>query len=70
MSWSFDNTKPIYLQIMEKSNWFPTGTGTQPTAPTVENWRVNLYHSALSDLEREGFVYSRWRFCHRDLDLS
>ena len=67
MSWSFDNTKPIYLQIMEKiklqivSPW----TGTQSTAPYRERFgergwvNPNTIQRALSDLEREGFVYSK-----------
>ena len=39
MSWSFDNTKPIYLQIMEKSNYrlFPM-SWNQPTAPYRERF--------------------------------
>lgn len=44
MSWSFDNTKPIYLQIMEKSNYrlFPMNWNPINSSQPWEIWRVRL----------------------------
>ena len=78
MSWSFDNTKPIYLQIMEKSNYRLFPMNWNPTnSPYRERFgelgvNPNTIQRALSDLEREGFVYSKrttGRFVTEDLDL-
>ena len=81
MSWTFDNKKPIYLQIMEKIklqivplHWNPINN-----LPTVRELaseagvNPNTIQRALSDLEREGFVYSKrttGRFVTEDKELS
>ena len=67
MSWSFDNTKPIYLQIMEKIKLQIVSHELEPNQqlPTVRELaseagvNPNTIQRALSDLEREGFVYSK-----------
>jgi len=80
MSWSFDNTKPIYLQIMEKIKLQIVSHELEPNQqlPTVRELaseagvNPNTIQRALSDLEREGFVYSKrttGRFVTEDLDL-
>ena len=80
MSWSFDNTKPIYLQIMEKIKLQIVSHELEPNQqlPTVRDLaseagvNPNTIQRALSDLEREGFVYSKrttGRFVTEDLDL-
>ena len=79
MSWSFDNTKPIYLQIMEKIKLQIVSHELEPNQqlPTVRELaseagvNPNTIQRALSDLEREGFVYSKrttGRFVTEDLD--
>ena len=78
MSWSFDNTKPIYLQIMEKIKLQIVSHELEPNQqlPTVRDLaseagvNPNTIQRALSDLEREGFVYSKrttGRFVTEDL---
>jgi len=80
MSWSFDNTKPIYLQNMEKIKLQIVSHELEPNQqlPTVRELaseagvNPNTIQRALSDLEREGFVYSKrttGRFVTEDLDL-
>ena len=80
MSWIFDNTKPIYLQIMEKIKLEIVSHKLEPNQqlPTVRDLaseagvNPNTIQRALSDLEREGFVYSKrttGRFVTEDLDL-
>jgi len=80
MSWSFDNTKPIYLQIMEKIKLQIVSHELEPNQqlPTVRELaseagvNPNTIQRALSDLEREGFVYSKrttGRFVTEDLNL-
>ena len=80
LSWSFDNTKPIYLQIMEKIKLQIVSHELEPNQqlPTVRDLaseagvNPNTIQRALSDLEREGFVYSKrttGRFVTEDLDL-
>ena len=80
MSWSFDNTKPIYLQIMEKIKLQIVSHELEPNQqlPTVRELaseagvNPNTIQRALSDLEREGFVYSKrttGRFVTENLDL-
>ena len=64
MSWSFDNTKPIYLQIMEKIKLQIVSHELEPNQqlPTVRELaseagvNPNTIQRALSDLEREQLV--------------
>ena len=80
MSWTFDNNKPIYLQIMEKIKLQIISHKLEPNQqlPTVRELaseagvNPNTIQRALSDLEREGFVYTNrtsGRFVTEDLDL-
>ena len=67
MSWIFDNKKPIYLQIMEKIKLQIVSHTLEPNQqlPTVREFAAeagvnpNTIQRALSELEREGFVYSK-----------
>ena len=79
-SWTFDNNKPIYLQIMDKIKLQIISHKLEPSQqlPTVRELaseagvNPNTIQRALSDLEREGFVYSKrtaGRFVTEDLDL-
>ena len=81
MSWTFDNNKPIYLQIMDKIKLQIISHKLEPSQqlPTVRELaseagvNPNTIQRALSDLEREGFVYSKrtaGRFVTEDVDLS
>ena len=76
MSWTFDNNKPIYLQIMDKIKLQIVSHKLEPNQqlPTVRELaseagvNPNTIQRALSDLEREGFVYTKrtaGAFCHR-----
>ena len=80
MSWTFDNNKPIYLQIMEKIKLQIISHKLEPNQqlPTVRELaseagvNPNTIQRALSDLAREGFVYTKrtsGRFVTEDLDL-
>ena len=80
MSWTFDNNKPIYLQIMEKIKFQIISHKLEPNQqlPTVRELaseagvNPNTIQRALADLEREGFVYTKrtsGRFVTEDLDL-
>lgn len=80
MSWTFDNKKPIYLQIMEKIKLQIVSRTLEPNQqlPTVRELaseasvNPNTIQRALSDLEREGFVYSKrttGRFVTEDKEL-
>ena len=80
MSWTFDNNKPIYLQIMDKIKLQIVSHKLEPNQqlPTVRELaneagvNPNTIQRALSDLEREGFVYTKrtaGRFVPEDLDL-
>ena len=80
MSWTFDNKKPIYLQIMEKIKLQIVSHTLEPNQqlPTVRELaseagvNPNTIQRALSDLEREGFVYSKrttGRFVTEDKEL-
>jgi len=81
MSWTFDNNKPIYMQIMDKIKLQIISHKLEPNQqlPTVRELaseagvNPNTIQRALSDLEREGFVYTKrtaGRFVTEDLDLS
>ena len=80
MSWTFDNKKPIYLQIMEKIKLQIVSHTLEPNQqlPTVRELaseagvNPNTIQRALSDLEREGFVHSTrttGRFVTEDKEL-
>ena len=80
MSWTFDNNKPIYLQIMDKIKLQIVSHKLEPNQqlPTVRELaseagvNPNTIQRALSDLEREGFVYTKrtaGRVVTEDLDL-
>ena len=80
MSWTFDNNKPIYLQIMEKIKLQIISHKLEPNQqlPTVRELaseagvNPNTIQRALADLEREGFVYTKrtsGRFVTEDSDL-
>ena len=80
MSWTFDNNKPIYMQIMEKIKLQIVSHKLEPNQqlPTVRELaseagvNPNTIQRALSELEMEGFVYSKrtsGRFVTEDLDL-
>jgi len=64
MSWTFDNNKPIYVQIMEKIKLQIISHKLEPNQqlPTVRELaseagvNPNTIQRALADLEREGFV--------------
>ena len=67
MFWIFDNQKPIYLQIMERIKLQIVSHTLEPNQqlPTVREFAAeagvnpNTIQRALSELEREGFVYSK-----------
>ena len=67
MSWIFDNKKPIYLQIMERIKLQIVSHTLEPNQQllTVREFAAeagvnpNTIQRALSELEREGFVYSK-----------
>ena len=67
MPWTFDNNKPIYLQIMDKIKLQIVSHKLEPNQqlPTVRELaseagvNPNTIQRALSDLEREGFVYTK-----------
>ena len=78
--WTFENNKPIYLQIMDKIKLQIISHKLEPNQqlPTVRELaseagvNPNTIQRALSDLEREGFVYTKrtaGRFVTEDLDL-
>lgn len=80
MSWNFDNNKPIYLQIMEQMKLQIVSHQLEPNQqlPTVRDLasqagvNPNTIQRALSDLEREGLVYTKrttGRFVTDDRDL-
>ena len=80
MSWTFDNNKPLYMQIMEKIKLQIVSHKLEPNQqlPTVRELaseagvNPNTIQRALSNLEREGFVYTKrtaGRFVTEDLDL-
>ena len=81
MSWHLTTKNPSYLQIMEKikaSDCFPIHwnpiNNFQPCESLASEAGVNpnTIQRALSDLEREGFVYSKrttGRFVTEDKEL-
>lgn len=67
MSWTFDNNLPIYLQIMDRIklqiifNQLQAGEKLPAVRELAAEAGVNpnTIQRALSDLEKEGFVYSQ-----------
>lgn len=67
MSWSFDNNKPIYLQIMEKIKFqiISHELEANQQLPTVRELareiggNTNTIQRAFSNLEQEGFVFCK-----------
>ncbi|MGT2847191.1 GntR family transcriptional regulator [Streptococcus massiliensis] len=67
MVWNFDNNRPIYLQIMERlkvqiiSNQLKSGERLLSVRELAEEAGVNpnTIQRALSELEKEGFVYAQ-----------
>lgn len=67
MTWQFDNNLPIYIQIMDRikleiiSKKLDTGEKLPSVRDLAEQAGVNpnTIQRALSELEREGFVYSQ-----------
>ena len=67
MSWSFDNNKPIYLQIMEKIKFqiISHELEANQQLPTVRELareigvNTNTIQRAFSNLEQDGFVFCR-----------
>lgn len=67
MTWQFDNNLPIYMQIMDriKLEIISKKLGTGEKLPSVRDLaeeagvNPNTIQRALSELEREGFVYSQ-----------
>ncbi|MEW4353695.1 GntR family transcriptional regulator [Streptococcus pneumoniae] len=67
MAWTFDNNFPIYLQIMNRiklqiiSKQLKSGEKLPPVRELAAEAGVNpnTIQRALSDLEKEGFVYSQ-----------
>ena len=53
MSWSFDNTKPIYLQIMEKSKLQLVSHELEPNQQLPTERRICIQQA------------DNWSFCHR-----
>lgn len=67
MSWSFDNNKPIYLQIMEKIKFQIISHELEASQqlPTVRKLasetgvNTNTIQKAFSNFEKEGFVFCK-----------
>lgn len=67
MSWSFDNNKPIYLQIMEKIKFqiISHELEANQQLPTVRELareigvNTNTIQRAFSNLEQDGFVFCK-----------
>lgn len=67
MNWEIDNNKPIYIQLVEQlklniiSGELQVGSKLDPVRLMAEEAEVNpnTMQKALSELEREGLVYSK-----------
>jgi len=67
MSWSIDNNKPVYIQLVEQlkskiiSGEFKAGEKIDSVRSLAEDAQVNpnTMQKALVELEREGLVYSK-----------
>ena len=80
MSWTLDNDRPIYLQLMERIQRDIIAGVYQPgdKLPSVRDLALeaavnpNTMQKALSELERSGLVYSqrtRGRFITEDTEM-
>lgn len=80
MSWTLDNDRPIYLQLMERIQRDIIAGVYQPgdKLPSVRDLALeaavnpNTMQKALSELERSGFVYSQrtsGRFITEDTEM-
>ncbi len=80
MAWQFDNTKPIYIQLVEElklqiiSGAIPIGSKLASVRDMAEEAGVNpnTMQRALAELERENLVFSQrttGRFVTEDEDL-
>ena len=80
MSWTLDNDRPIYLQLMERIQRDIIAGVYQPgdKLPSVRDLALeaavnpNTMQKALSELERSGLVYSQrtsGRFITEDTDM-
>ena len=80
MSWTLDNDRPIYLQLMERIQRDIIAGVYQPgdKLPSVRDLALeaavnpNTMKKALSELERSGLVYSQrtsGRFITEDTDM-
>lgn len=80
MSWTLDNDRPIYLQLMERIQRDIIAGVYQPgdKLPSVRNLALeaavnpNTMQKALSELERSGLVYSQrtsGRFITEDTEM-
>ena len=67
MSWEIDNNKPIYIQLLEQvklkiiSGEIPIGSKLDSVRALAQEAKVNpnTMQKALSELEREGLVFSK-----------
>ena len=67
MSWTIDNNKPVYIQLVEQlkskiiSGEFKAGEKIDSVRRLAEDAQVNpnTMQRALSELEREGLVFSK-----------
>ena len=80
MSWTLDNDRPLYLQLMERIQRDIIAGVYQPgdKLPSVRDLALeaavnpNTMQKALSELERSGLVYSQrtsWRFITEDTEM-
>lgn len=80
MSWTLDNDRPIYLQLMERIQRDIIAGVYQPgdKLPSVRDFALeaavnpNTMQKALSELERSGLVYSQrtsGRFITEDTEM-
>ncbi|SCI26365.1 MULTISPECIES: GntR family transcriptional regulator [unclassified Romboutsia] len=67
MNWQIDNNKPIYIQLLEQikykivSGEIPIGSKLDSVRVLAQDAQVNpnTMQKALSELERDGLVYSK-----------
>ena len=67
MQWNFENDRPIYIQLEEKiklliiTGVYPPGSKLPPVRDLAEEASVNpnTLQKALTDLEKEGLVFSQ-----------
>ncbi len=80
MPWDFDNSKPIYIQLVEElklrviSGQLPAGSKLNSVRDLAEEAGVNpnTMQRALAELERDQLVYSQrtsGRFVTEDMEL-